>query len=80
MTRDRAWCSSGARLHQGVPRDRGTVLTTLGALTVDGLETVMTNIGATTGDVFLWRHLRVVAELPERDQRAVLRLIDTAAT
>jgi hypothetical protein len=27
----------------------------------------------------LWRHLRVVAELPERDQRAVLRLIDTAA-
>jgi transcriptional regulator with XRE-family HTH domain len=27
----------------------------------------------------LWRHLRVVAALPERDQRAVLRLIDTAA-
>ena len=27
----------------------------------------------------LWRHLRVVAQLPERDQRAVLRLIDTAA-
>ncbi len=27
----------------------------------------------------LWRHLRVVARLPERDQRAVLRLIDTAA-
>lgn len=27
----------------------------------------------------LWRHLRVVASLPERDQRAVLRLIDTAA-
>ena len=27
----------------------------------------------------LWRHLRVVAQLPERDQRAVLRLIDSAA-
>jgi transcriptional regulator with XRE-family HTH domain len=27
----------------------------------------------------LWRHLRVVARLPQRDQRAVLRLIDTAA-
>jgi transcriptional regulator with XRE-family HTH domain len=27
----------------------------------------------------LWKHLRVVAQLPERDQRAVLRLIDTAA-
>lgn len=27
----------------------------------------------------LWRHLKLVAKLPERDQRAVLRLIDTAA-
>lgn len=27
----------------------------------------------------LWRHLKAVASLPERDQRAVLRLIDTAA-
>lgn len=27
----------------------------------------------------LWRHLRVVAALPERDQRAVLRLIDSVA-
>lgn len=27
----------------------------------------------------LWRHLRIVAQLPERDQRAVLRLIDSAA-
>ena len=27
----------------------------------------------------LWKHLRLVAQLPERDQRAVLRLIDTAA-
>lgn len=52
MTRDRAWCPAGKRLHQGVPRNRGTVLTMLGALTVDGLKTVMTNMGATTGDVF----------------------------
>ncbi len=27
----------------------------------------------------LWRHLRVVASLPERDQRAVLRIIDSTA-
>jgi len=27
----------------------------------------------------LWRHLKLVASLPERDQRAVLRIIDTAA-
>ncbi len=27
----------------------------------------------------LWKHLRLVAQLPERDQRAVLRLIDSAA-
>lgn len=27
----------------------------------------------------LWKHLRLIALLPERDQRAVLRLIDTAA-
>ena len=27
----------------------------------------------------LWRHMKLVAKLPERDQRAVLRLIDTAA-
>lgn len=26
----------------------------------------------------LWRHLKLVAALPERDQRAVLRFIDTA--
>ena len=26
----------------------------------------------------LWRHMKLVAKLPERDQRAVLRLIDTA--
>jgi transposase len=59
MTRDRAWCRSGAR---------GTVLTMLGALTVDGLETVMTNIGATTGDVF-FRFVRdhLVAVLQKGD-------------
>ena len=27
----------------------------------------------------LWRHMKLVAKLPERDQRAVLCLIDTAA-
>ena len=51
----------------GVPRNRGTVLTMLGALMVDGLETVMTNIGATTGDVF-FRFVRdhLVAVLKDR--------------
>jgi hypothetical protein len=27
----------------------------------------------------LWRHLKLVASLPERDQRAVLRIIDSTA-
>lgn len=27
----------------------------------------------------IWRHVRRIAELPDRDQRAVLRFIDTAA-
>ncbi len=27
----------------------------------------------------LWRHMKLVAKLPERDQRAVRRLSDTAA-
>ena len=27
----------------------------------------------------LWRHLKVVAAIPEREQRAVLRIVDTAA-
>ncbi|MBM7114831.1 transposase [Archangium primigenium] len=38
---------------QAVPRNRGTVLSMIGALSLDGLETVMMNEGATTGDVFL---------------------------
>ncbi|MFK7927051.1 MAG: IS630 family transposase [Myxococcota bacterium] len=36
-----------------MPRNRGTVLTVIGALTIDGLTAMMTIEGATTGDVFL---------------------------
>lgn len=36
-----------------VPRNRGTVLTMIGALTLDGLTAMMTVEGGTSGDVFV---------------------------
>ena len=53
MTRERAWAPAGQRVAQAIPRNRGTVLTLIGALSVEGLEVVMTNVGATSGEVFL---------------------------
>jgi len=49
-THGRARC--GQRLQQRVPRNRGTVLTMIGALSLDGVEAMMTNIGATNAAVF----------------------------
>ncbi len=42
----------GHRLHHAVPRNRGTVLTMIGALTLDGVEAMMTNVGGTNAAVF----------------------------
>jgi transposase len=52
MTRDYAWGVRGERIPWLVPRNRGTVLTMIGALGPDGMEAMSTHVGATSGDVF----------------------------
>lgn len=53
MTRTRAWAPRGARAPGTVPRNRGRVTTMLGALSIDGIEAMMTVEGGTTAPVFL---------------------------
>ena len=52
MTRSHARAPRGERTRDSVPRNRGTVTTMLGALTVDGLVAMMTVEGGTDGDVY----------------------------
>jgi transposase len=52
MTPDYAWAPRGERVSDFVPRNRGTVTTLLGALTVTGLVAMMTVEGATDAEVF----------------------------
>lgn len=52
MTRDYARSLKGVRVYDRVPRNRGTVTTMIGALSVDGVDALMTVEGATTGEVF----------------------------
>ena len=52
MTREHAWSLRGQRVFGRVPRNRGTVLTVIGALTYDGVEAIMTVEGGTTAKVF----------------------------
>lgn len=52
MTPTHGWAPRGERLHDYVPRNRGTVTTMLGALTIGGLEAVMTIEGSTNSAVF----------------------------
>ena len=53
MTREHAWCPKGERFFGAVPRNRGTVLTMLGALGLDGVRALRTYEGGTSGEVFL---------------------------
>lgn len=53
MTRTRAWAPRGERAVGVVPRNRGRVTTMLGALSIDGIEALMTVEGGTTAAVFL---------------------------
>lgn len=53
MTRTRAWAPKGVRAFGRVPRNRGRVTTMIGALSIDGIEAVMTVQGGTTAPVFL---------------------------
>jgi transposase len=52
MTPDYAWGQRSLRVHDVVPRNRGTVTTMIGALALDGLRCMMTIEGATDTDVF----------------------------
>jgi transposase len=53
MAREYGRAASGERVHDAKPVNYGDNLTILGALTLRGLEAVMTIKGATTGEVFL---------------------------
>lgn len=52
MTREYARAPRGERVQGWVPRNRGRVLTMLGAMDCRGLRTLMTIEGATTAEVF----------------------------
>ncbi|MBM3266297.1 MAG: IS630 family transposase [Candidatus Sericytochromatia bacterium] len=52
MTRDYARSESGERAHDKVPRNRGTVTSMLGALSLQGLTAMMTVAGGTSAEVF----------------------------
>lgn len=52
MTREHARSQRGERAHDVVPRNRGTVTTMLGALTLDGISALMTIEGGTSSEVF----------------------------
>lgn len=52
-TRTRAWAPKGVRAFGRVPRNRGRVTTMLAALSIDGIEALMTVEGGTSAPVFL---------------------------
>lgn len=53
MTRHYGRAPRGERVHEGTPGGHWRTLTLLGALTVDGLQALMTIESPTDGDVFL---------------------------
>jgi transposase len=52
MTRLYARCQGGGRIHEGAPEGHWKVLTTLGAMSLEGMVATMTVEAATDGDVF----------------------------
>ena len=52
MTRLYARCQGGGRIHEGAPRGHWKVLTTLGAMSREGMVAAMTVESATDSDVF----------------------------
>ena len=53
MTRDFGRAPRGERVVDHVPRNRGAVTTMIGSLCLDGIETLRTFVGGTTGDRFV---------------------------
>ncbi len=53
MTREYARAPRGERAHDSIPRNRDTVTTMLGAITLEGMTAMMTIEGGTCKEVFL---------------------------
>lgn len=53
MTRSTAWAPVGKRAHDVVIRNRGRILTVLGAIALNGVRATMTVEGGTSREVFL---------------------------
>ena len=68
MTRASGWSPRGQSVREAVPRNRGTAITMIGALTVGGLTAMMTIEGGTSGDVFVAyvKHV-LIPELRDND-------------
>jgi transposase len=52
MTRLYARCQGGGRIHESAPEGHWKVLTTLGAMSLEGMVATMTVEAATDGDIF----------------------------
>lgn len=72
MTRPYGRALRGTPVYERVPRNRGTVTTVIGALTIAGLEAVMTIEGGTSGAVFLAYVERVLAPILQPGDIVVL--------
>lgn len=77
MTRSHARAPRGLRVHDKVPRNRGTVLTMLGALSLSGLIAMGTIDAGTSTDVFAAYVEQVLA--PELKQGQVVIMDNLAA-
>lgn len=53
MTRLRARCAGGGRIHEATPGGHWKIMTILGAMSVNGIIAAMTIEEATDGDIFL---------------------------
>ncbi len=66
MTRETAWAPVGEAPREAVPRNRGTVITMIAALSVAGLHSMMTIEGGTSAEVFVtWVEKVLVPDLWE---------------
>jgi transposase len=72
MTRDRARAPRGERAVDTAPRNRGTVVSMVGSLSIDGMGPMMTIEGGTSGDVFLMYVERCLAPVLQPGDIVVL--------
>jgi transposase len=68
MTRETAWAPIGEQPRDAVPRNRGTVITMIAALSMAGLLSMTTIEGGTSAEVFVaWVEHVLVPDLTEGD-------------